>query len=73
MRKAMNDNVERLVKNVNSNEEIRKVCNANTQLKSALKESLAMPIGLLRNIFKNLHMKETTFDIYEPANDDEIK
>ena len=50
----MNDNVERLVKNVNSNEESRKVCNANTQLKSAL------------------HMKETTFDIYEPANDDEI-
>ena len=45
-------------------------CNANTQLKSALRESLKMPIDLLCDVFKNL--KETTFDNYEPANNEQI-
>ena len=50
----MGNDMERLIKNVNSNDEIRKICQKNADFKNSLQESLKMPIDILRDVFRDL-------------------
>ena len=63
----MGNDMERLIKNVNSDDEIRNICQKNADLKNSLQESRKMPIDILRDVFRDLYMKDTTFSIYELA------
>ena len=37
-----------------------------------MQESLKMPIDILRDVFRDLYMKDTTFSIYEPATEEKM-
>ena len=73
MRKSMNAEHERIIKNLNSNEEIRKVCSSNDSLKEALQESLTFPIDLLKATFSTLSLKDKPFKIAEAATNAELE
>ena len=73
MRQVMGPDKERLITNLNSNEEIRKVCKGNEEQKKALAESVKVPTQLLANIFSELSLKVNKFNIIESATDDELK
>ena len=73
MRQSMNAEHERIIKNLNSYEEIRKVCSSNDSLKKALQESLTVPIDLLKATFSTLSLKDKPFKIAESATNAELE
>ena len=60
--------MEKLIKNCNSNEEICKSIVNHVDLKEAIKESLSMPIDLLKAVFSKLALK-----IFDAITDAEIE
>ena len=57
MRKAMPQNMENVIRNSNSNDEIRKLCSKNNDLEIELKKSLDQPKKLIEDVFKELSLK----------------
>ena len=72
MRQAVHPDKERLIKNLNSNAEIRKACEGNEELEKVLAESIKVPTQFLSNIFSELFLKGNKFNIIEPAFEDEV-
>ena len=67
MRQNMSPDMENLVENRNSNEELRKATERYSRLKEALDESLIVPIDLLKSVFSQFSLKNEKFKIFEPA------
>ena len=57
MRKAMPQNMENVIRNSNSNVEIRKLYSKNNDLEIELKKSLDQPKKLIEDVFKELSLK----------------
>ena len=57
MRQKMSPGMENLVKNWNSNEELRKATERHSGLNLDLDESLSVPIDLLKLVFSHLSLK----------------
>ena len=72
MRQKMSPDMENLVKNCNSNEELRKATERHSGLKEALDESLSVPIDLLKSVFSQFSLKNEKFKIFEPALAEEL-
>ena len=68
MRQVMDPDKERLIKNLNSNEEIWKACEGNEELKKALAESIKIPTQVLANIFPELSLKSNKFNMHLKMN-----
>ena len=65
--------MEKLIKNCNSNEEICKSIVNHADLKEAVEKSLSKPIDLLKAVFSKLGLKENTFKIFDAATSAEIE
>ena len=63
MRKPMSQNLEKLMLNANSNDEIRRLYDANEYLRKELAESLGQP-KKLEHVFKSLTLKGKHFEIF---------
>ena len=63
--KSMGNDMDRLIKNVNSNDKIRKICQKNADLKNSLQESLKMPIDILRDVFGEPATEENMNELLE--------
>ena len=61
MRREMSPKMERLMKNANSNDDIRNLCEKHPEMTQCLRESLDMPIKLLENLFEGLSVNESAF------------
>ena len=72
MRKRMIPDMEKLIKNCNSNEEIRKAIARHDCLELAIEESLKASTDLLERVFSKLSLRNKKFKIYEPASADEL-
>ena len=72
MKQKMSPDMENLVKNCNSNEELRKATKRHSGLKEALDESLSVPINLSKSVFSQLSLKNEKFKIFEPASAKEL-
>ena len=72
MRKRMIPDMEKLIKNCNSNEEIHKTIAPHDGLELAIEENLKAPTDLLERVFSKLSLKNKKFKIYEPASADEL-
>ena len=57
--------MEKLIKNCNSNVEIRKSIVNHGDLKETIEESLSTPIDLLKAVFSKLGVKENIFKIFD--------
>ena len=66
MREKMNPAFEKLMKNKNTTDEIRMLCNAHEDFKTALETSLAAPIK--ERCFGRLSLKGVPFQVVDPAN-----
>ena len=55
------------IRNVNSNEEIRKLCSSNKQLEKELKDSLSQPKILTEQVFKSLSLKGSNFKMFQTS------
>ena len=64
MREKMDSNMEKLIKNANTNSEINVLCEAKSELKIALQKSIDSPINLLETVFCQLSWKGKEFKIY---------
>ena len=53
--------------NVNSNDKIRRLCDANESIRKELAESLDQPKRLLEHMFKSLALKGKQFGIFKAA------
>ena len=69
MRKAMPENMENVIHNCNSNDEIRKLCSKNNDLEIELKKSLDQ---LIEDVFKELSLKGKKIEIFQAATQDKI-
>ena len=67
MNKKMFPEIEKVICNVNSNNEIRKLCSCNKQLEKELKVSLPQPKPLTEQVFKSLSLKGSNFKIFPPS------
>ena len=72
MRKAMPQNMENVIRNSNSNDEIRKLCSKNNDLEIELKKSLDQPKTLIEDVFKELSLKGKKIEIFQAATQDKI-
>ena len=70
MRKEGSSNFERSVKNAHNLEEVRK---ATSEYKEEVKESLKLPLQLLRDITSRLKLKGENFILVESADNEEIE
>ena len=68
----MSPDMENLLKNCNSNEELRKATERHSGLKEALDESLSVCIDLLKSVFSQLSLKNEKFKIFESASAEEL-
>ena len=73
MRARMAPQMERAIKNRNSNAELRKCCKENEELSNGLSESLAVPIDFLKGVFSQLSLKGKKFKISEAASGSDIE
>ena len=73
MRQRLPPDMEKLIKNCNSNEEICKSIVNHADLKEAVEKSLSKPIDLLKAVFSKLGLKENTFKIFDAATGAEIE
>ena len=69
----MNPDFEKLMKNKNTTDEIRTVCNAHENFKKALEKSSATPIELMKYVFSRLPLKGVPFQFVDPASLEEIQ
>ena len=59
---------EQLIRNANSNDEIRKLCQTDKSLETAgLAESLDQPKKLMEKVFTSLSLKEKDFNTFKAA------
>ena len=65
MYQRMLPDMEKLIKNCNSNVEIRKSIVNHGDLKETIEESLSTPIDLLKAVFSKLGLKENIFKIFD--------
>ena len=72
MREEMTQEMERLIKSANSNDEVRKLCERHPEMAESLRKSLDMPIKLLENLFGELSLNDSPFRILKPATSAEI-
>ena len=72
MRKAMPQNMENVIRNSNSNVEIRKLYSKNNDLEIELKKSLDQPKKLIEDVFKELSLKGKKIEIFQAATQDKI-
>ena len=72
MKQKMSLDVELLIINCNSNDELRKATKRHDGLKEALSESLNVPIDLLESVFRLLSLNDEKFKIFEPASDEDL-
>ena len=73
MRDTMSLDFEKLMKNKNTTDEIRTLCNAHENFKKALEKSLATPIELMKDVFSRLSLKGVLFQVVDPASLEEIQ
>ena len=72
MRKAMPQNMENVIRNSNSNDEIRKLCSKNSDLEIELKKSLDQPKRPIDDVFKELSQKGKKIEIFQSVTQDKI-
>ena len=72
VRKPMSKNLEKLMHNANSNDEFRRLCDANESLRKELAESLDQPKRTLEHVFKSLVLKGKQFEIFQAAFNEKI-
>ena len=72
MRKAMPQNMENVIRNSNSNDEIRKLCSKNSDLEIELKKSLDQPKRPIEDVFKELSQKGKKIEIFQSVTQDKI-
>ena len=72
VRQKMSPDMENLVQNCKSNEELRKATEHHSGLKETLEESLSLLIDLLKSVFSQLSLKNEKFKIFEPASAEEL-
>ena len=72
MRQKMSPDTENLVKNRNSNEELRKATEHHSGLKEVPDESLSVPIDLLKSVFSQFSLKNEKFKIFEPPSAEQL-
>ena len=72
MRKAMPQNMENVIRNSNSNDDIRNLCSKNNDLEIELKKSLDQPKKLIEDVFKELSLKGKKIEIFQVATQDKI-
>ena len=70
MRKPMLKNLGKLMHNANSNDEIRRLCDANESLRKELVESLDQAKRLLEHVFISLALKGKQFEIFQAASNE---
>ena len=70
MSKPMSKNLEKLMHNANSNDEIQWLCDANKSLRKEVAESLDQPKRLLEHVFKSLTLKGKQFEIFHAASNE---
>ena len=66
----MSENLEKLMDNPNSNDEIRRLCDANKFLIKELAESLDQPERFLEHVFKSLALKGKHFEIFQASSNE---
>ena len=67
MWKKMSLELEKVIYNVNSNQEIRELCSSNKQLEKELKGSLSQPKALIEQVFQSLPLKGSNFKMFQPS------
>ena len=72
MRKAVPQNMENVIRNSNSNDEIRKLCSKNSDLEIELKKSLDQPKRPIEDVFKELSQKGKKIEIFQSVTQDKI-
>ena len=72
MRKPISENMEEIMRNDNSNSEIRKLCEKNSKLETELTKSLDQPKKLMEKVFKELSLKEKKIEIVQPTVQEKI-
>ena len=73
MRDTMSPDFEKLMKNKNTTDEIRTLCNVHENFKKALEKSLAPPIELMKDVFSRISLKGVPFQFVDPATLEEIQ
>ena len=68
----MPQNMENVICNSNSNDEIRKLCSKNNDLEIELKKSLDQLKKLIEHVLKELPLKGKKFEIFQAATQDKI-
>ena len=66
------ENFENLLKNCSSTSAVRKAAEEQISLPEEVIDSVQQPKALIETVFKQLKMKEETFNIFEPATSEEI-
>ena len=66
-------NLGKLMHNANSNDEIRRLCDASESLRKELVESLDQPKRLLEHVFISLALKGKQFEIFQAASNEKNK
>ena len=69
----MNSENEKLMKNKNTTEEIRKLCECNPDFKAALEKSLSTPITVMEEAFRRLSLKGVPCNISKAATDNDLQ
>ena len=59
--------LEKVIYNVNSNEEIRQLCSSKKQLENELKGRLSQPKALIEQVFQSLPLKGSNFKMFQPS------
>ena len=67
MSKKMSLEPEKVIYNVNSNQEIRELFSSNKQLEKELKGSLSQPKALIEQVFQSLSLKGSNFKMFQPS------
>ena len=63
-------NLEKLMHNANSNDEIRLLCNAKKSLRKELADSLDQQKRILEHVFKSLALKGKQFETFQAASNE---
>jgi DNA-directed RNA polymerase subunit RPC12/RpoP len=72
VRQRMSHQMERLMKNCNGNEDVRKQCEANLEFREAYRESIRDTKELIEHVIKKVSLKDTPYKILPPLDVSEV-
>ena len=64
---------ESMMKNKNTTDEIRSLCNSNADFKKALEASLKVPADTMKDVFRRMSLKDSPFEVVDPASEEELR